>query len=346
MNVLSRLLFLFPIILACSSCSENFNVAAPYKPITVVYGLMDPGDTAHYIRIEKAFLDNNRSAIDMAKNPDSSFYSSLAVHLKEISAGSLLTDDLLDRVDLNKEGYTKDTGAFFSTPNYAYKSKRKLLPGNTYRLIIMNTITGQVDSAETTIIDNFKVSDFSSAYYSVSFPNVHPEDDFKLTLASIPANAALYEGIITFHWSTRNGNLQKDDSADYSFASVTPANANSVIQLSCPQSNFYSFLRNTVGYAGINEQRFLDSADLVVWAGSHDLLTYNLINSAQGGITADMIKPIYTNIRSNNAGSAFGLFTARASTSLRKIPIDQQTLDSIEKNVVTLPLNFQGRSDH
>ncbi|MBS1689466.1 MAG: hypothetical protein JSS96_12130, partial [Bacteroidetes bacterium] len=64
-------------LLICSSCSEKFKVAAPYKSITVAYGLMDMSDTAHYVRIQKAFLDENKSAITMAQNPDSNYFPQL-----------------------------------------------------------------------------------------------------------------------------------------------------------------------------------------------------------------------------------------------------------------------------
>ena len=77
-------------LLSLSSCSENFDVAAPYKSITVIYGLMDQGDTAHYIRIEKAFLDQNKSAVDMAKNPDSIYFSNLDVRIDVLNNNSVI----------------------------------------------------------------------------------------------------------------------------------------------------------------------------------------------------------------------------------------------------------------
>src|SRR5438552_1913003 len=103
-----RLLLLLPLVGLLSSCSEDFEVSAPYKPITVIYGMMDIGDTAHYIRIQKAFLDEHKSALDMALDPDSNFYPSLEVHLKELNdtgRGALVfADEILPRVDLNNEG--------------------------------------------------------------------------------------------------------------------------------------------------------------------------------------------------------------------------------------------------
>src|SRR5687768_1893340 len=96
-----------------TGCSEDFEVAAPYKDITIVYGLLDVKDTAHYIRIQKAFLDESKSAIGMAKEADSSFYNQLDVKVLELNSGSLTKLIQLTRVDLADEGYPKDPGSFF-----------------------------------------------------------------------------------------------------------------------------------------------------------------------------------------------------------------------------------------
>ena len=73
------------VMLGLHSCSEDFEITAPYKDITVAYGILNITDTAHYIRIQKAFLDENKSAIDMAKVADSNFYAQLDVKVKEIN---------------------------------------------------------------------------------------------------------------------------------------------------------------------------------------------------------------------------------------------------------------------
>jgi len=353
MFILKRLGFLFALAIIFSSCSEDFKVAAPYKTITLVYGLMNPGDTAHYIRIEKAFLDENKSAITMAQVADSSFYSNITVHLKELIGSIVLTDEILTRVDLNAEGYTKDTGAFFQSPNYAYKSKHTLTPGNTYRLVIKNQQTGQVDSSETAIIDNqaspppqgFIINEFYSSYQLV-FPSLHPSDQLKISTRGVPNNAKVFQAIIRFHWVDVDGSKETDHSADFTVGSTAWDGVSASVTMSTNQSAVYNFLRDNIGTAPINVKRYIDSCDLIVWAGSKDMYDYQQINDVQGGLTADEIKPIYTNIKSSVAGNALGLYTCRAMTQYHNVPINEQTLDSIETSSVTIGLNFQGRSDH
>ena len=88
-------------LLALTGCEEDFDVAAPYKDITVVYGIMDKLDTVHYIRVQKAFLDERKSAIDMAKEADSSFYKDITVKMQEVSDKGVVVEQVLSRFDLN-----------------------------------------------------------------------------------------------------------------------------------------------------------------------------------------------------------------------------------------------------
>ena len=59
---------------AMVSCDNELDTIEEYKDIPVVYGFISLSDTAQYIRIERAFVDPNQSALDLAQNPDSLYY--------------------------------------------------------------------------------------------------------------------------------------------------------------------------------------------------------------------------------------------------------------------------------
>src|ERR1043165_7128243 len=205
-----RLLLLLPILSLFASCSEDFQVGAPYKSITVVYGILDVNDSAHYIRIQKAYYDENTSALLLAKNPDSNLYPNLEVHLREVSdttkSATIIFDETLSSVDLNKEAaaYTKDSaGTFFSAPNRAYKSTRVLNPDHAYRVVLTNPVTGEKDSAVTSIIPSsggkFQIYDF---VFNFALDFQHPSSQqakFGISFTA-PPNAQFFEGVIRFHY--------------------------------------------------------------------------------------------------------------------------------------------------
>lgn len=337
-------------MLGFHSCSEDFEVTAPYKDITVAYGVLNIADTAHYIRIQKAFLDEHKSAIDMAKVADSSFYAQLDVKMKEISNGSVIATTTLDRVDLTNEGYPKQPGVFFESPNYAYKFKKALNSNYTYRIVITNPVTGQVDSSESVALSNdnsvFYVSQFNLAGYSVSFVSSNPNLN-KFTWNPVaPPYSAYYEGIIRFHWVDKNvqTNVQTDHYVDWTWSTKTKDDN---LKMETTHDQFFSFLADAIGPAPANIERYMDSCDLFIWAADTALYNYRRYINAQGGITSDEIKPSYTNFRSNKTTkSVLGIFASRAYKSLLNVPINDASINGLKLNTATIPLNVKGRSDH
>jgi hypothetical protein len=210
---------------------------------------------------------------------------------------------------------------------------------------VINKQTGLVDSAETGIIDNsssgFRVNEFTFGFM-VHFPAIYERSNFLLNV-SVPANAQVFEGVIRFHYVDKDASGQQTDRyVDWSFASTQRIEGSPSLILSVPERSFYGFLRSSIPDAPANVTRYMDTAEVFVWASSPEFATYQQINGAQGGLTADQIKPIYTNIKGKDV---YGLFTSRAFR-YRSAGIDDISLDSLIKSPSTRPLNFVGRSDH
>lgn len=340
------------VMLGLHSCSEDFEITAPYKDITVAYGILNITDTAHYIRIQKAFLDENKSAIDMAKVADSNFYAQLDVKVKEINTttNTLVSTTQLDRVDLVNEGYPKEPGAFFEAPSYAYKFKKALNSNYTYRLIITNIATGQVDSAQAPVLSNdnsvFYVSQFNQLSYTINFVTSNPNLNKFTWNPAVPPYSAYYEAVIRFRWVDKNTqtNVQTDHYADWTWITKTK---DENLKMETTYDQFFSFLADAIGPAPANTERYIDSCDLFVWAGDTTLYNYRRFINAQGGITADEIKPTYTNFHSNQPSkSVLGIFASRAFKSLLNVPINDASIEGLKTNTVTANLNVKGRSDH
>ena len=52
------------------SCSNELDLVAPHKDIPVVYGILCPSDTAQYIRLERAFIDQSIPATEIYEKRD------------------------------------------------------------------------------------------------------------------------------------------------------------------------------------------------------------------------------------------------------------------------------------
>ncbi|RLD21936.1 MAG: hypothetical protein DRI69_02750, partial [Bacteroidetes bacterium] len=152
---LTFLLLLSGVLL--SGCQNDLNVTAPWKDIPIVYGILSPLDTTHYIRIEKAFLDPEISALEIARIPDSLYYKNLDASIFDISSGTRF--QLLE-VDGAEEGLIRDEGVFAEMPNILYKvdaDDLKLVPTNSYRLEINRSETLPLVTAEIEIVSRVTI---------------------------------------------------------------------------------------------------------------------------------------------------------------------------------------------
>ncbi len=329
------------------SCSEKFNVAAPYKSITIVYGLLDKSDTAHYIRIQKAFLDDTKSALAMAKESDSSFFNNINVKIKRISmSGNLLDTIHLDRVDLTAEGYPKEAGTFFNSPNYAYKFKGALSPNYIYRIVVNNAATGEVDSAEAPIIDN--VPTLSSFYiYYIDDTSSNPQFEFAVNspyqkteiisryLASSNFNfngyttpAGVAQAFIRFHWVDSNTvtGVTAPKSYDYNLGYMELA-SNTFFTYQVTNTDMLNAINTGMYKAPENTVRLMDRCELIMYLGTQDFYNYIKVEALQGtGLTGNEIQPTYTNIKGANV---LGLYTSRC---MRKgyVTISDNTIQALK----------------
>lgn len=340
-------------LLGLNSCSEDFQVTAPYKDITFVYGFLNMKDTAHYIRIQKAFLDESKGAIEMAKTADSSFYNDADLNVVMKVINPFLPDSnnpiktiSMNRVDLNNEGFPKDSGIFFNQPSYAYKFKENLNASYKYRLVITNLRNGTKDSSEIYIINANKFYLNLPTFYKLKFVQTTQNEPNKYDLAiNFGANSYVkyMEGIIKFYWVEKdviNGTSVRK-SANFNIESKATSDK-AQEPLTSYYSRFFSFLRDAIGEAPNGVERYMDSCDIMVYGGGIDYYNYTITKLIQSGLTADQSKPIFTNISGKDV---YGVFTTRTLITRLNVPIETATMDSLKVNPLTAPLKIKGVSE-
>lgn len=347
MKAYSILAFLTLILLA--SCKEDFKVGADYRDITVVYGLLSKSDTANYIRITKGFYDEEQDNLILASVADSIYYNNIEVKLEQYSNGNLVSTILLDRVDVNLEGFTKDSGVFASSPNYAYKFKTALNASSQYKLVIRNLSNGKLITATTGIINDdgnvFKVEYPKGLFDRI---NISEPTGISVYTWNAPPNSAFFDVVLRFWYQEKNNTTLL---TTYKFKDLPLARniqtSGGVVSVQVNNEEFYRLLNSELGAAPTNISRYVDTPDVVILAGGKVLKTYIDVISAQGGLTFDQIRPIYTNIYSEGVlgKDALGLLSTRAVRVEKFVPFNKNSLDSIISGSLTKNLNFVGVSN-
>ncbi|MBK7763400.1 MAG: hypothetical protein IPI46_08495 [Bacteroidetes bacterium] len=339
----NRFLILLAIGGLFTSCSTKFNVGAEYKEVSVVYGLLSVSDTAHYIKITKGYFDENQNNLALALNTDSLYFKNLQVSMVILDNGNPIETLTLNRVDLTDEGYPKATGVFGTLPNYAYKFKRNLDATKTFRLKIKNLDTGKEIEAESPLITN------APKFFQFVKPIDDQETlDFSSTTTPFvfrwkgPSTAAFYDVVIEFRYQELDMNTM-----DTSYVTVDVPIAKSIlsgsgeISTSVKSTDFFKQLNSFVSAAPDNIKRYVDTPGLKILGGGSVLKTYIDVNTVQGGITADQIKPNYTNMKGENV---FGIFSTRGQIGMPLIKFNTATIESIKNGAFTQNLNFVGIS--
>ena len=306
MKKISAITLFFGIIFFGLSCSNDIDLTAEWEDIPIVYGLLSRQDTAHYIRIQKAFLDKSKSALEIAQNPDSLYYENLDVKVVHLKGDKVYN---LTRVDGNLEGFPKQEGIFANAPNYLYKFKlppnENLAEGEEYRLTINRGDNKPEVFAEDVIVSDVSIiSPFEGAALKILYK------DFPITWRS-EDDARLFDLKLAFNYKENSLhpdslNIFVDKTIVWTVTKNIVRKANDGLQTKydLPGESFYAFLASELE-AHPDLKRFYTSIEFVVEAGGEEI--YNYINTGQAntGITSSQVIPTYTNL-----SEGFGVFSS------------------------------------
>lgn len=309
---------------AFTGCKNDLKLLAPYKDITVVYGLLDQGDTTHYIRINKAY-EGPGNALTMAAQYDSINYpiGTLTVQLQDINSGKMSTLGTTMNLPVSP--------GIFSYPNQVeYFTKDTLNVNDQYKLIITNNKSGKVVTGSTYLLPDLAVTPFNQGgtTFPVSWYKAYPTT---VSWTSIP-NGDIYQMTVRFYYSDINGATTTHVYADWVFAtvSVTDNTGGDELSYSYNGSAFLQFLKSVIPANG--DSKICDSLHVIFSTGSQDFCTYSNLSQPSLGINQD--KPFYTDL-----SNGIGIFSSR-HTQVYTRYLNSIAIDSIRSDPQTSNLGF------
>ncbi|MBV6471943.1 MAG: hypothetical protein JPMHGGIA_00194 [Saprospiraceae bacterium] len=329
-----------PVLLALAAsifttCTEDFQLTEPAKPIPVVYGLLDRTDSAYYIRVEKAFVSEDIAASTIAQNPDSLYYPQADVRLYNKSQKLEFT---LLKVDGNLEGYSRKAGPFAQSPNYLYKIPStlvKLNGGDSLQLRVDAPSLPGLVTADIAVVSDLRFSFPDDLTRQLKFFTVN-SFDFQWKHRS---NARVFDlkALVYVEEVDLVSNTSTFKVLDMSIAKNLPGREGSGELFTSTKvfgSSLYNVLHDQLQPAtGI--ERYLQKLEFVLTGGGPELKEYFDVLNANTGITASQEIPRYTNL-----SHGFGIFSSKF-TVVKSINPEPPTLDSIQAHPLTRDLNFK-----
>jgi len=324
--------------IAYTSCDNTIKILAPYKDVTVIYGLMDQNDPTHYIRINKAF-EGPGNAYTMAQQYDSIYYpvSPTQVISAVLEDSNTTTNTITSTIKLDTTTTVPMPAGTFSYPKQLlYYTKTKLNPADYYILVVTNNKTGKKVRGTTGLLSDLAFKSpanfANSKNLQFSFLTDHPtEIDWNTT-----PNARIYQMDIRFYYTevAQSTNDSALKSLDWVFAPITAPNlsGNVALNYNFTGQQFCTTILNSIT---INPfvTRYADSIAVIFTSGSDDLNTYVELSQPPTGINQDV--PSFSDVE-----NGIGLYTARHVQSIQKT-IDGTILDTLTEEAKYIPLNFR-----
>jgi len=311
------------VVVVCTSCKNSLNVQAPYKDVTVVYGLMDQNDPVHYIRINKGF-EGNGDAYSMAKQYDSIYYP-VGIITAVLEDSNPTTEAIVNTITLDTTTTVPLNPGIFSYPKQLlYYTNATLNPNDYYNLILTNTKTGKRLHGVTPLLSDVTFTDLPylpnprGTFYLASSPAAT-----QINWTSSP-NVRIYQMTLLFYYDNQVGAGPRvlQSPLELVFAQQTAPNLTGAAMMSynltCQQlfSLILSTLQPESGVA-----RYADSLGIIFTSGTDDLNTYVQLSQPPSGINQDI--PSFSDVT-----NGVGLYTARHVQTFYQM-IDPATLDSI-----------------
>ncbi len=334
---ITRFLFaLFALIWLTISCSNDFELEAAWRDIPVVYGFLSQQDTAHYIRVEKAFLEPGGNADKIAQIADSLYYDEqVEVQLERPASGQTF---LMQRVNGTAEGYPREAGVFATQPNILYKipaTTINLRAGETIRLTINRGEGKTPVTAETTVLGDITLRE---------------------TNPLTPVNFA-YDRKVNFAWNTDDFAQIFDLRLVIHYLESEPGNPNDLVAKelvwvladdllrdnnSASRFSFeiegvelYKFLAANLEPVS-DRIRIFQTFDIHVTGAGAELVEALRVLRINAGITSAQAIPTYTNLSEGR-----GIFSSRTTAIRTGLTLNFTAQDSLRNGMLTRDLNFR-----
>lgn len=324
------------------SCDNEIEINAPVKDVTVVYGLLNSGETTHKFKINR-LVQNTTTAGQTAKDRSAAEYPSLNAWLIEgtydISTQKFTPSTPDKRAKLVEfEESKKDSGMFYYPSQKLYKVENfNLNPAKNYRLEIIKTETETV-SANTSLIENSKESLLKGLNSRVGFRLYNDGEDKetrKFSVKVLPPNGAKsFDVKMKFRYVEEFKGGQKENKyfsvnlGTYTVPVVGTTNRRAdEIDVLFGAKTFYQIIANKIPPMSDTilsknvVRRIPDSLSFEVALADPTLNAYIEVNKPTSSLLED--KPPYTNV---NGG--IGIFASRGF-SVTNIKMSKLSMDEL-----------------
>ena len=334
---LSSLLFL----LLFTSCKEEIIVVSDQKETAVIYGVLDPSETIHYIKITRA-INGTANALEEAKNESANYFDNVDASIHEIINGDTIRSwKLRDTIVSGRAsglyyGPTQKVYYFSTTSTKPLKGESGIFYHFQAKLNNKYTVSGVTDIVREVGVTN--------PSYQFATTNVG-KDGYAQTSLNVYSGTATVVNVhldLLVQQKLADNTIRVDTLPWKISESSVPVGKS--INLSINGEDFYKTIFASLQNQKSVTQRKLVGIDLTTTFGSSTLEKYIALNKPSSSLA--QTKPNFTNLTSKDDIRLYGIFTSthtlkNSRTNQNSIRIiDVYSSKELCTGIITNGLNF------
>ncbi len=325
MNCL-KYFFVFFSLLFVVSCSTDVDLLGDTVELPVVHGIIGVYEPINFIRIERAFASPDKSALQLAADPEQIYYGEDLVVTLDVTNKGKIT---LDRVNGEDYGIPRKEGVFASVPNILYKiepTSFELEPNDAVRLEISRNDT--IIATSSIILSPQCVMTFPADGQQL---NLTDANRITVQYYSTPIDPAFYQVIVYFNYeeSTDGVNWVEKELKYYINKETRDRRSDFT------GKEFYDYLGQTIEKNPSIVRKFINF-DFEIFSAGKEMQDYIDLNRANLGVTGSQEVPVFSNVT-----GGIGLLTSRSTFVRGPHRLSPDGLKTLRESSYTKDLNFR-----
>ena len=342
------------ICLGClfTACKPDFDLNAPNKDITVVYGILCHQDHIHYVKIYKGFQSHETGGVYIgAQNPDSIYYNvnDIDVVLQEYYNGKPTSRPNIPLYYTHD--FPREEGPFYyGEAKTLYYTTEDIKQGCSYKIVITNKKTGKITEGMAAIVGDFEITKPAQ--------NINMNRDDMLEFTKAPAASdSCYEFHISFLYFEVDKETKEVTTGKITKVLTSVGETyfhDELIFQKKISATYYTDIAQAlkpnpkvVRYMGKPTPSLMDGyvcIEIEGWAAGSSMKNYIMSNKPTSSFV--QVNKIYTNMSvSEGDGSAFGFFSSKVKCFTREYTT-YNSEDSLLYGSKTRNLGFRPRAEY
>lgn len=331
MNLIKNNILFFILALILFSCNNKVDINADYQDISIVYGLLDPSQSRHFVKLTKAFQTEGNVYLGAKDSSLSQYsYDDVEIYLDEYTSTNFVRTIPFDTVLIDN----KDSGVFYSPYQVVYGSADNVIlsQNNVYYLYIKIKSIGKEIKSNTSLIHDFSITRPNTGQKYVGFTSPLPQ-----TVEWRSAeNGKLYQLNIRFFYTEKVGTERSVHYVDMPL-NTKKSNGTSGGEKMSDEfygEMFYQNLAAKIDPPTSGMIRYPDSLYYIFSVADENFTVYMDVNKPSSSVVQE--RPAYTNIE-----NGIGIFAARYNKIRSFLGLAPQSIDTLIHGQYTYNLGFE-----